>query len=254
MKTIAMTGGKGGVGKSLLSANLAVALARRGKRVVLFDADLQLANLDVMLGIQAPSHLQHVVFGEKSLSEVLVEGPAGVRVATGGSALNGLMNAGPKRLAVFMAEIEKLTATTDFLIFDTGSGIDTRVMTFLRFAQEVVMVTTPDPTSVTDAYATIKTLLKKEPQAQVSVLTNQVRSEDEATRVFGSLNGICKQFLGRSVNLLGYVRADMEAMTSVRRRLPFVISAPSCSASVDVDRVAANLLQKPKFTLGGLVA
>ena len=127
MKMISVTSGKGGTGKTCISANLALALAAQGKRVVVFDADLQLANLDVALGIQTPLSLQHVVNGEHTLREVLYDAPGFIRVATGGSAIPALMSAGPKRMATFMLQIEELEQDTDFLIFDTGAGIDNKV-------------------------------------------------------------------------------------------------------------------------------
>lgn len=241
MKRIAFTGGKGGVGKSLVASNTAIALGQVGKRVVLFDADLQLANLDVMLGIKAEFNLQHVVTEQLTLSEVLAEGPGRIRVATGGSAVQGLMNAGPKRMGTFLGQLDGLESTTDFLIFDTGAGLDNRVMTFLRLADEVVLVTTPDPTSVTDAYATAKVLFKRDPNAQVSVLVNFVRTEAEAHTIFRTLNAICKQFLERELSYLGYVRADLSAMESVRSRRPLMVSDANADAAKDILRIAMSL-------------
>lgn len=241
MKTIAVTGGKGGVGKTLVSINLAIGLAQAGKRVVLFDADLQLANIDIALDLQPVMNLQHVVAGEATLLEVLTPGPAGIRVVTGGSAVQGLMNAGPKRMAMFLSQLETLRDSTDVLIFDTGAGLDQRVMTFLRLAEEIVLVTTPDPTSVTDAYATAKILWKKDPAAQVSVLCNMVQSQGEGLAVYQTLKGICEGFLGRSPRFLGSVHADLRAMESVRKRFPFVLLAPESPGAKDIQRLASGM-------------
>lgn len=248
MITIAITGGKGGVGKSLLSANLGIAMCQQGNRAVLFDADLQLANADVLLGIQSPYNLQHVVSGQMPLKEVLADGPAGLRVVTGGSAVSTLMSAGPKRMATFFSQLDELKHIASHLIFDTGAGLDTRVMNFLRMSQEVVVVTTPDPTSVTDAYATIKHLLKKEPAANISVLVNFVRNEAESRQVFATLNGISMRFLNRELAMLGYVRADLDAIESVRKRKALMISNPNSDAARDIARVAGVL------AAGGVVA
>lgn len=239
MKTIAITGGKGGVGKTLVSINLAIGLAQRGLRVVLFDADLQLANLDVALDIRPLLNLQHVVEGEATLREVLTPGPSGIRVVTGGSAVNGLMNAGPKRMGAFLGQLDDLVLDTDVLIFDTGAGLDQRVMTFLRLAEETVLVTTPDPTSVTDAYATAKVLWKREPAAQVSVLVNMVQTNEEAQRVTATLQGICEQYLGQKPRFLGAIRADLKAMESIRKRHPLMLLAPECGAAQDFARLAS---------------
>lgn len=240
MKTIAVTGGKGGVGKTLVSINLAVSLAKRRKRVVLFDADLQLANLDVALDIKPEMNLQHVVAGEAHLRDILTPGPEGIRVATGGSAVNGLMNAGPKRMATFLSQIDELVFDTDYLIFDTGAGLDNRVMTFLKLAEEVMLVTTPDPTSVTDAYATTKTLWKREPAAQVGVLANSVRDAEEGRRVYATLCAICEQFLSKKPSYYGSIRADLKAIESVRRRTPLVLLDPDSPAAHDFAQLASG--------------
>ncbi len=245
MRLVAFTGGKGGVGKSLLAANTAIAMAMNGRRTVLFDADLQLANIDVMLGLKPEHNLQSVVLGEKSLRDILLEGPGGVKIVTGGSALNGLMNAGPKRMATFLDQLESLNNVADIVVFDTGSGLDQRVMTFLRIAHEVVLVTTPDPTSVTDAYATLKVLLKKQPDVAVSVLANFVRNEDEARHIFATLNAISREFLGYSLRSLGHVHADLEALQSIRSRKALVVNQPESMAARDIRRVATALAAGP---------
>lgn len=247
MKTFAFTGGKGGVGKSFTAANVAMAMAKLGKRVVLFDADLQLANVDVMLGIQAPTNLQSVVLGEATLREILFPGPCGILIATGGSAVQGLMNAGPKRMGTFLSQIDDLAAIADYVIFDTGSGIDNRVMTFLKLANEVVIVSNADPTSVTDAYATIKTLVKKAPESMVSVLANSVTSREESLRIHASINAICKQFLKREVRFLGSVQHDVEALNSVRTRRPLMQYAPFSNAGKDISKIATELMQGEKI-------
>lgn len=244
MVSFAFTGGKGGVGKSILATNVALSLCQAGRRAVLFDADLQLANLDVMLGCTPSYNLQHVVSQQMSLKEILHDGPLGLKLVSGGSALNGLMNAGPKRMATFLTQLADLSSVADFLIFDTGAGVDNRVMTFLRLANEVVLVTTPDPTSVTDAYATAKVLLKKEPSAKIGVLVNFVRNEQEAHGVFSTLNAITRQFLDRELSYWGYVRADLAAIESVRQRRPVVLAQPITEASQDIQRVAQAMMAR----------
>lgn len=241
MRKIAFTGGKGGVGKTVLAANTAIALAEKGRRTILFDADLQLANIDVMLGINSPYNLQHVVNGELSLPEIAADGPHRLRVITGGSAVQGLMNAGPKRMGTFLSQVEDLAPSTDLMIFDTGGGLDNRVMTFLRLADQVILVTTPDPTSVTDAYATAKVLLKKDPHSQIGVLVNQVASEEEARAVFGALNEICHMFLGREVQYFGCVRLDPAFIHSVRRRVPLLQAQSTSRAASDVRHIAETI-------------
>jgi len=241
MRKIAVSGGKGGVGKSVIAANTAIALSRKGRRTVLFDADLQLANIDVLLGMSNAYNLQHVVNGEMSLMEVAADGPDGVRVVTGGSAVQGLMNAGPKRMSTFIAQFDELAPHTDFLVFDTGAGLDNRVMTFLRLADQVVLITTPDPTSVTDAYATCKVLIKKDPHAQIGVVVNEVDSEEEAKAIFGALNGICNNYLGRQIQYVGCVRTDPSVVESVRKRKPLMTNYGKSKAAHDIEHIATTI-------------
>ncbi len=244
MRTIAITSGKGGVGKSTIAANLALALAEQGKRVVLFDADLQLANLDVIMGIESEFTLQHVVAEKKTLREVLVEGPLGVRVASGGSAVSILMHAGPKRMGRFISQLTELERDTDFIIFDTGAGIDNKVMTFLRIAQEVIIVATPDPTSVTDAYATAKVALKRDSKVNLKVLVNMVSHVREGQAVYTALESIAWSFLKAELSYMGCVRTDFSAAAAVRKRKPFLVSAPDCSAADDIRAIAKHLISE----------
>ena len=208
MRTIAITSGKGGVGKTALAINLGCALSEAGQRVVLFDADLQLANLDVALGIESEYSLQQVVSGERSLTEVLTSGPMGMRIVTGGSGVSTLMHAGPQRLARFMCQLDDLAETTDFLIFDTAAGLDNRVFAFLKRADEVLVVLTPEPASVTDAYAIIKVLFRRKPDAMVRALVNRASSEKVAKATYRALKSTVRSFLNRDLLYAGCVYRD----------------------------------------------
>ncbi|MCX7800896.1 MAG: P-loop NTPase [Fimbriimonadales bacterium] len=241
MRTIAITSGKGGTGKTTVAINLSLALAEAGSRVVLFDADLQLANVDVAMNLKPERSLQHVVAEEARLRDVLVVGPKGVRVACGGSAIRALMTAGPKRLALFFEQIEELASDTDFLLFDTSAGLDNRVQAFVQRANETLVVTTPDPTSVTDAYAAIKTFLRKEPMAAIAVLPNMVSGDKEGETLHHTVQAITKAFLSRGVDYHGCVRSDPRLAVSARRRTPLLELAPNSPAAQDVRRIAARL-------------
>ncbi len=242
MHTIAMTSGKGGVGKTATSCNLAAALQETGEKVVILDADLQLANLDIALGINPEFNLQHVVAGQKSLREILVTGPAGVRAVTGASAVPALMTAGPKRMGTFLTQLAGLEKDTDVLIFDTSAGLDNRVLTFLKLSETVIIVVTPDPTSVTDAYATIKTLHRKDKDAHVKVLINQA-SPDEAQIIFQTLEAIVWKFLGKQIEFLGNIRYDRNAVLASRKRQLYVIEQPVSPASADIRAIAQRIRQ-----------
>lgn len=241
MRTLSFTSGKGGVGKTSLSINVGLALAKQGERVLVFDADLQLANVDVALGLRPEFNLQHVVAGEKTLLEVIAHGPAGLDVVTGGSAVTTLMSAGPKRMAAFLDQLNTLADHYDTVIFDTGAGLDNRVMTFLKLVDTVVLVTTPDPTAVTDAYALAKVAFRRKPGADVRLLVNQVSSDEEGKVIHKTLATIVGSFLKKEVGWLGSVRADQEAATAIRKKKPFVLASPKSPAASDATKVAKQI-------------
>lgn len=241
MKTIAVTSGKGGVGKSSLSANLGVALSKLGYRTVIFDADLALANLEVLLGTRAEFSLQHVVAEEKTLSEVVAKGPEGVGLIAGGSGIPVLMRSGPKKLNLFFDQVQDLSNSTDVLIFDTSAGIDNKVMSFVKASDEVLLVTTPEPASVTDAYATIKTVFRNKKDAVVNVVVNMVTKESEAKEVFDILSRITKDFTGHELHYAGYVRKDDNVGLSARARKPLVQLDKKSIAAVDMTKLASKL-------------
>ncbi len=242
MKTYAVTSGKGGVGKTNLSANLAIALASRSQRVLVFDADIGLANLDVILGIKSQFKLQHVLLNEKRLSEIIQKGPGGIQFVAGGSGIESLVQMDGPAGDIFLSEISELEANNDVLIFDTGAGLDENVMKFLSVADEILLVITPDPASMTDSYATAKAIFKRKPMACIKVIMNMVDDEAEAKAVYARMNSVCQEFIGRSLGFAGYVRMDPKATTYIRQRKPFIIGDPRLDASQDITRMASRLL------------
>lgn len=242
MRTIAVTSGKGGVGKTNISANMGLSLAQQGKRVVIFDADLGLANLDVVLGTKAQFALHDCLGGDKKLSEIVTHGPNGIQFIAGGSGVEALVNLNSSQLERFLTELQEFSKFTDIMIFDTGAGIDDTVMAFLQAADETLLVITPDPASITDAYATAKLLFTHKPEAVVRVILNQVFDEAQARAVYAKVNGIAQQFLGKHLIYGGHVRHDLRALQCIRKRQPYVIGDPLAPASQDVHGVAAGLL------------
>ena len=242
MRVIAITSGKGGVGKTSLSANLAIALAGRDQRVAVFDADIGLANLDVMLGRPAKGTLQEVISGAKSIADVIEDGPGGIKFVGGGTGIETMISLTGQAGDAFLREITELEKTIDFLIFDTGAGIDANVMTFLTAASEVLIVVTPDPASLTDGYATAKAIIRSDPNVNVKILMNMVDDEAQSKAVFARLTSISQQFLGVPLGYAGYVRVDPKAAKCVRQCKPWILVDPHFPASRDVDRIAAGLL------------
>lgn len=244
MRLLSVTSGKGGVGKTNISANLGIALSQLGYRVVLFDADLGLANLDVVLGANAEYSLHHALDGNMCLGDVIANGPGGIRFLSGGSGVSKLINVSRKRLQNFLLELSQLETSTDVLIFDTGAGVDQRVLTFLRAADEVLIVVTPDPASIADAYATIKVLLRNKKNANIQILMNQVEHERQAEVIYRKLNDIAGHFLEANLSYTGSIRQDAEIVPFIRARHPFVIADPRLKASKDVVMVAKAIAKR----------
>ncbi len=250
---IAVTSGKGGVGKSNIAVNLAIQLAGVGKKVVLLDADLGLANADVLCNIDLPWNLSHVIARKKDLSEVLVKVPGGFSLIGGASGLArmaDLSDGDRQRLITALAELEE---QADVILIDTGAGISPSVLSFTRAADHVLVVTTPEPTAITDAYAVIKVLSRDQSDRRVSLLVNQVRSAHEGRVVHERISKVARQFLSVSVFDAGYVFADEQVPAAVRRRTPFVIGAPRCPASQCLSQLAMRLEQgvAAKMLAGG---
>ena len=261
---IAVTSGKGGVGKSNVAVNLAIKLAGDGKKVVLLDADLGLANADVLCNVDLPSNLSHFISRKKELREVMVAGPGGFQLIGGASGLArmaDLSDADRFRLVDALAELEE---QIDVILIDTGAGISPNVLTFTRAAEQVLVVTTPEPTAITDAYAVIKVISRQgmpsgasggmpdlapgkpiplNPENRLSLLVNQARSAAEAQVVQERIAKVARQFLNVSVLDAGYVPADEQVMLAVRRRTPFVLGSPRCPASQSVAKLAMRLQQ-----------
>jgi flagellar biosynthesis protein FlhG len=249
---IAVTSGKGGVGKSNVAVNLAITLSAAGKGVVLLDADLGLANADVLCNLDLPSTLAQVISRKKELRDVMVKAPGGFSLIGGGSGLARMADLGDgdrQRLVRALAELEE---QTDIILIDTGAGISPNVLSFTRAADHVLVVTTPEPTAIADAYAVVKCVTKRdagvssyyEPTGRrVSLLVNQARSQAEGKLVYDRIAKVARQFLGVMLYDAGHVPADDNVPAAVRRRVPFVLASPRCPATAAIVRLAMRLEQ-----------
>jgi flagellar biosynthesis protein FlhG len=240
-QTLAVTSGKGGVGKTAVSVNLAVQLARLGRRVVLLDADLGTANADVVCNVHPKATLAHVVAGQCALPDVMVEAPGGFRLIPGASGLANIAHLSTHELDRLTAQMRRLEHDCDVLLIDTGAGVGPNVLNFCCAAERVLVVTTPEPTSITDAYAVIKTIYNRTSDADLRLLVNQVKDEREARSVHTRILGVCQKFLNLSPGYAGHILHDPQVTRAVRRRRPFALEAPRSKASVGVLSLAHRL-------------
>lgn len=243
-RAIAVTSGKGGVGKTSLTVNLAVSMSRLGLRTGILDGDLGLANVDLVLGITPQYNLSHVLHGEKRLEEIAVPGPEGICVFAGGSGVSELANLSHWRLQRFVQSLSTLDQDLDVMLIDTGAGISRMVMSFLWACDEVIVVTTPELPAITDAYGVIKLLVTENPSAVVRVVVNMARGEAEAERVLYSLQAVLNQFLNRrvSLELLGHIPHDAAVSRSIQEQSPLVIAYPASRAAASIEFIARRLV------------
>jgi flagellar biosynthesis protein FlhG len=250
-RVITVTSGKGGVGKTNVVANLAIALSRAGKRVLVLDADLGLGNIDVLLGLAPKYTLEHVLSGARSMSDIMLHGPSGVRILPASSGMPQLTAMTETQQMILQAELEQICHMFDVLLIDTGAGISSNVTFFAAAAQSIVVVVSPEPTSLTDAYALMKVLLRQYRERRFHVLVNLAKSPNEAVRVFSKLEVAASRFLQISIDYLGTVPLDDYlplAVTQQRAVLDRYPQAPSSRAFVSltdaVDRLAVPDLPK----------
>ncbi|MBW9266042.1 MAG: MinD/ParA family protein [Candidatus Thiodiazotropha sp. (ex. Lucinisca nassula)] len=231
VRVIAVTGGKGGVGKTSISANLGVAFAELGRRVMLLDADLGLANLDVILGLHAERNLSHVMQGECSLEDVMVTGPKGMRVVPGASGIQHMAEMTPAENAGLIHAFSEVANDVDVLLIDTAAGISDLVISFSRAAQEQIVVVCDEPASITDAYAIIKLLNREHGISRFRILANMVKSVQEGRDLYNKMCRVTDQYLDVMLNYMGSIPYDEQLRKAVRSQKPVVEAYPRSRVS-----------------------
>jgi flagellar biosynthesis protein FlhG len=232
VRVLAVASGKGGVGKTNVSVNLAVSLAQMGRKVLVFDADLGLANVDVMLGLQPKYNLSHVLSGERTLEEILVEGPAGVRIIPASSGIQRMAELAPAEHAGLIRAFSELSTDVDVLLVDTAAGISDSVVSFCKAAQEVIVVVCDEPASITDAYALIKLLNKEHNVRRFRVLANMAHSPQEGRELFAKIVKVTDRFLEDVVlDFMGSVPYDEYLRKAVQKQRPVVEAYPRSKAA-----------------------
>ena len=240
-KIIAITSGKGGVGKTNVSVNLSVALSRLGRRVMLMDADLGMANVDVLLGLHPAWNLSHLINGERSLEEIIIDGPEGIQIIPAASGIQAMAHLSPAEHMGMVNAFGSLGGRLDVLITDTAAGISDGVTTFAAAAHEVIVVVCDEPASITDAYAMIKVLSTEQKVGRFHVLANMVRSADEGIRLYKKLSLVCDRFLDINLRYVGAIPHDEMLRKAVQRQQPVVKAFPGCMASRAFGRVAKTV-------------
>ena len=237
-RVIAVTSGKGGVGKTMVSINLSVALAQAGQRVTLLDADLGLANADVLLGLSPKLTLADVLDGKCALEDILLDGPCGIKLVPAASGVQRMVELADGERSGLMHAFSGLDELTDVLIIDTAAGIATNAMQFCEAAQEILVVVCNEPASITDAYATIKVLHQQCGRDRFRILVNQVGDAAEAKSLFSNLVTVTDRFLDVSLQLCGHVSYDRQISVAGRKREAIVESNPRAQAAVDLKKIA----------------
>ncbi len=245
LRVISVTSGKGGVGKSSITCNLAVAFQRMGKRVLILDADLGLANMDIMLGINPRYTISHVLSGEKNLEDVIVETPAGFKLLPAASGMQDLTELDDDQRRFLLDELDALHEEFDIILIDTSAGITANVMYFNYAAMERLVVLTNEPTSLTDAYALIKVLTNQYNQKKFRILINLVQDGAEADRIFRSLSiAVDKYLQSPSLDYLGWIPYDKMLPRAIRRQKPLITTHPNASASKSIIALADKIIDK----------
>lgn len=246
-RVISVTSGKGGVGKTNIVGNLAVAFARMGKKVLIFDADLGLANIDIIFGLSPAYHMGHVIDGEKSLQEVMVEGPEGIRILPAGSGIAELTHLTEGQKLNLLSEFEALDEKLDIFLIDTGAGISSNVIYFNLAADECIIVVTDEPTSITDAYAMIKVMFTQHGTKHFKLLVNMVKDSMAAKSVYENLSYVADRFLnGVLLEYIGYIPGDELMKKAVLSRKPIMSLYPGAESSKQFNKLAAGILESPR--------
>ena len=246
IKVITVTSGKGGVGKSSFSLNFAIALSKRGKKVLLVDMDFGLANIDVMLGVTTKYDLLNVIRDHKDIREVIEVGLAGVRFISGGSGMYELIKLNTPQLTRIMNNLFKLGDIVDTIIFDTGAGISDNILRLVCASHETILVATPEPTSVMDAYAVVKIVSKQNVNADIRLVINRAESEKEALAAMAGFIRIAEKYTNMRIKEFGYILRDDNMVRAIKQQVPIMISNPRSAAAMNIEQLTNKYLMMPQ--------
>lgn len=245
-RCISVASGKGGVGKSNFSLNFALALKRLGKKVLVLDADIGMANIDVLMGTAAKYNLYHVIKNEKTIWDIISLGAEGIHYIAGGSGLLELVRLSDQEINSFAAEISKLQGQYDFIIFDTGAGLSKETAQFIVASDETIVVTTPEPTSITDAYALIKMVHSISPTQPFKLIVNRCMGADEGKNTAANFIEVSKRFIHIDIPFLGMMVDDQHVSMAVKKQVPFLMLYPESQVSKSMMSIARSYLDIPQ--------
>ncbi len=251
VKTIAITSGKGGVGKTNVTANLAIGFSKLCKKVLILDADLGLSNIDVILNLATKYNIRHLFSGEKKLKDLIVEGPQGINVLPASSGVQELTSLNEFQRLRLIEEFDSYENDMDILLIDTASGISANVAFFCIAAQDIIVVTSPEPTAITDAYAVIKVLFTKYQEKNFKVLVNSVKNSKEAIDVYKRLSSATERFLSISLDYIGHIPYDDSVSKAVRAQKALIEIYPDSEASKSLIEIASRLCNDNKDNVKG---
>jgi len=240
-RIITIASGKGGVGKTNFTINLGILLQKMGYKVLIIDADLGLGNVDIMLGLSSPYNLSHIVFNGIDIQEVIIEGPSGIMILPGGNGLLELANLKPRQLDKFIRELTKLESMVDIILIDTGAGLSANNIKMILAANEVILITTPEPTSLMDVYGVVKIVSKIDRNRHFNLVMNKVDNINEANNNIKNIQKAGKRFLNVEISTLGLLDNSSIVSKSVKDQRPFVLDYPHSKISKQLNSIVNSL-------------
>ncbi|MFA5575824.1 MAG: MinD/ParA family protein [Tissierellaceae bacterium] len=247
-KVISISSGKGGVGKTNFALNFAISLKRLGYNIVIIDSDIGLSNVEILSGVSLNYSMSDIVFSDKSIFDIMGDGPEDVKIISGGSGLKELNLLRDDNFPKLIYEIEKLQSAFDFIVIDTGAGISNAVIDFIMTSNEVIIISTPDPTSLMDSYTLIKSIISNGFTGQINVVSNLVSNRVEGKEVFEKLSTTVNNFLRVQIRYFGYIEKDKIVSNAIRNQVPFIVSHPNSTIAKRINIMAMNFLDKKLTT------
>ncbi|MCM3759467.1 MinD/ParA family protein [Alkalihalobacillus oceani] len=241
-KVIAVVSGKGGVGKSNISLNFAISLAKKGQRVAIIDLDIGMANVDILMGLSPRYHIMNLLDSELSIWDIIEQGPEGIAYIGGGSGFSKFVELDDRKMERFFSQFEIIGQHFDYIILDMGAGATKDSIQFILAADDVLVVTTPEPPAMTDAYAMVKYIYLNEGKMPLHIVVNRADSDKEGKRTLASFQRVASQFLQKELNPLGYIPADPIVQKAVKAQVPFVLYKKDAKASLAMDKLTALYL------------